>query len=198
MVAIDPTAGHRAVEARLGTTTNPRHRKMLQQLAAHLAAEADGSLAGLMNSLVENPQYRMWANGADYGPKGYDAVKAYYAELVSARRGVLEYLIERIVLDDDVMVTEGFINAYQPGPAARNFGFNVERLDATYLVAYRAVVMWPFDADARLLGEEGYATFDPDSARPVAADDLPEVYVRQFDPSEYATVGIAIAGIGAS
>jgi hypothetical protein len=190
MDVIDPTAGRRAVETRLATTTNPRHRQMLGQLVAHLSAEADGSLDGLMDSLVEEPQYRMWANGADYGPKGYDAVRAYYAQLVAARRGVLEYMIERIVVDDEAVVTEGFINAYQPGPAARDFGFNVKRIDATYRVAYRAILVWPFDTEGRLLGEEGYATFNPDSAVLVAPDDLPEVYVNQFDPSEYATVGI--------
>jgi hypothetical protein len=190
MPTVDPTAGPRAVQARLDATTNPRHRKMLETLKAHLAAEADGSLDGLMATLVPDPQYRMWANGADYGPKGYDAVKAYYTQLVAARRGHLEYAIERIVVDDDNVVTEGFINAYQPGPAARAFGFNVDRLDATYLVAYRAILVWPFDDEGRLVGEEGYATFNPDSAVAVAPGELPDAYVRMFDPSEYATVGI--------
>jgi len=189
-MSIDPTTGRRAVEARLATTTNPRHRKMLATLAAHLAAEADTSLQGLMDTLVAEPSYHMWANGADYGPKGHDAVAAYYTKLVEARRGHLEYRIERIVVDDDTIVTEGFIDAYQPGMAARDFGFNVDRLDVTYLVAYRALVLWPFDAEARLLGEDGYASFNPDSAQPVDPADLPESYISLFEPAEYAAVGI--------
>jgi len=163
---------------------------MLTTLAAHLAAEADTSLQGLMDTLVDEPNYHMWANGADYGPKGYRAVADYYTQLVAARRGHLEYLIERIVVDDDTIVTEGFINAYQPGAAARQFGFNIERLDATYLVAYRALVLWPFDADARLLGEDGYASFNPDAAVAVDPADLPDSYVNLFDPGEYAAVGL--------
>jgi hypothetical protein len=191
VTTIDPTAGRRAVDERLAKTENPRHRSMLQALSGHLRAEAEGSLDGLMDSLVEKPEYHMYAKGHDYGPKGYDAVKTYYAQLIAARRGVLEYVLDRIVLDDDCVVTEGLINAYQPGRAAKEFGFNVTELDATYLVSYRAVIMWPFDEAGLLLGEDGYASFDPDSAVMVPSDELPDVYVDQFEPAEYATVGIS-------
>jgi len=190
MITIDPTAGRRAVEARLATTADRRHRQMLETLAAHLSAEADGSVDRLMDTLVDEPQYRFWNNGTDSGPKGYGAVKRFYTELVAARRGYLEYIIDRIVLDDDTVVTEGAITAYQPGPAARAFGFTIDRLDATYAVTYRALILWPFDADARLIGEEGYATFDPDSAVMVPSTELPDRYVDLFDPAEYAAVGI--------
>ncbi len=95
--------------------------------------------------------------------------------LVEARRGHLEYLTDRIVVDDDTIVTEGFINAYQPGRAAQQFGFHVDRLDATYLVAYRALVLWPFDADARLLGEDGYASFDRSPPSPSNRASYPTV-----------------------
>jgi hypothetical protein len=132
----------------------------------------------------------MWAKGNDYGPKGYAAVKGYYTELVASRRGVLEYVLDRIIVDDDTVVTEGVINAYQPGRAARQFGFNVDEVDATYLVSYRAVILWPFDPSGLLLGEDGYASFDPDAAVAIASDELPDAYVNLFDPSEYATVGI--------
>lgn len=191
MTTIDPTAGRRAVEARLAVTTHPRHRKMLETLAAHLGAEAEGSVDALLATLVPEPQYKLWANGTDNGPKGKDAVRAYYEALVASRRGHLEYAVDRIVLDDDAAVTEGFITAYQPGRVARDFGFRVDRLDATYLVVYRAIIVWPFDADADMVGEDGYATFNPDSAVLVPAEELPEAYVALFEPSEYASAGIS-------
>lgn len=191
MSVIDPTSGRRAVEARLATTTNPRHRKLLEAVAAHLAAEADASLDGLMATLVPEPQYKMWANGADYGPKGYDAVRKYYSQLVEARRGYLEYLIERVIVDDDAVVTDGVINAYQPGAAARAFGFVVDRLDVTYRVAYRAILTWPFNAEGEMIGEEGYASFDPHGAVVVPPEELPAGYIELFAPSEYAAAGIA-------
>jgi hypothetical protein len=191
MTSIDPNAGRKAVEARLATTTNERHRTMLQTVADHLAAEAGGTVEGLLATLVPEPQYKMWANGSDHGPKGLAAVKAYYEALVASRRGHLEYALDRIVVDDDAVVTEGYITAYQPGRAAKEFGFKVDQVDATYLVVYRAIIIWPFDADARMIGEEGYATWNAESAVVVPSEELPEAYVELFDPSEYATVGIA-------
>ena len=118
METIDQSTAWRFVEERLNRTENPRHRAMLEVVIGHLKAEQELSLDGLMASLVENPVYRMWRNGKDIGPKGYEAVKAYYSALVEARRGILEYRLERLVIDDDNVVTEGAIRAYQPGRAA--------------------------------------------------------------------------------
>ena len=86
----------------------------------------------------------------------------------------------RYASDDDNVVTEGDIRAYQTGEVARGFGFNVDDVDATYLVAYRAVILWPFNAAGEMLGEDGYSTLDPDRASPVAPEDLPAAYLAQF------------------
>jgi len=156
---VDQSLSWRVVEERMARSESPRQRKMLQTLIDHLRAEEHQSLDE---------------------PKGADAVRSYYAQLVEAKRGVLEYAIERIVVDDDNVVTEGDIRAYQTGEVARGFGFDVADLDATYLVAYRAVILWPFNAAGEMLGEDGYSTLDPDRAERVAAEDLPAVYLAQF------------------
>ena len=91
---------------------------------------------------------------------------------------------------DDVYGEDPTVNLLERR-AAQTFGFNVTELDATYLVVYRAIIVWPFDADAKMIGEEGYATFNPESAALVPAEELPEAYVSLFDPSEYAAAGIA-------
>jgi len=178
--SIDQSLAWRTVADRLAQTDNPRHGKMLQTLVDHLRAEEHLSLVELMATLVPEPDYHLWKQGADYGPKGAAAVRSYYSELVESKRGILEYAIERIVVDDDTIVTEGTIRAYQPGAIARGFGFNVPDVDETYLVPYRAVIFWPFDAAGQMLGEDGYSTFDPDGAERVAPEDLPEAYLAQF------------------
>ncbi len=178
--SIDQSLSWHTVGERLARTENPRHRKMLQTLADHLRAEEQQSLDLLMATLVPEPHYHLWKNGADYGPKGAAPVRSFYTELVESKRGILEYAIERIVIDDDNIVTEGTIRAYQQGAVARGFGFNVPDLDATYLVPYRAVIFWPFNAAGEMLGEDGYSTFDPDSAELIPPEDLPEVYLAQF------------------
>jgi len=178
--SIDQSRSWRTVAERLARAQDPRHRKMLQTLADHLRAEEHQSLGQLMATLVPEPEYHLWKNGADYGPKGAAAVRSYYMELVESKRGVLEYAIERIVVDDDNIVTEGTIRAYQNGAIAHGFGFNVPDVDATYLVPYRAVIFWPFNAAGEMLGEDGYSTFDADAAERVAPEDLPDAYLAQF------------------
>jgi hypothetical protein len=69
MASIDQSLSWRTIGERLARTDNPRHRKMLQTLADHLRAEEHQSLEELMATLVPDPQYHLWKNGADYGPK---------------------------------------------------------------------------------------------------------------------------------
>ncbi len=111
--SIDQSLSWHTVGERLARTENPRHRKMLQTLADHLRAEEQQSLELLLATLVPEPHYHLWKNGGDYGPKGAAAVRSFYTDLVESKRGILEYAIERIVVDDDNIVTEGTIRAYQ-------------------------------------------------------------------------------------
>lgn len=190
MNAIDQWLASQVVRERLDRTENPRHRRMLQTLIDHLDAEREQSLQGLLNTLIDEPIYKFWRNGYDDGPKGRAGITQFYSELVSSRRGVLEYAIERITLDDDTIITDGVISAYQPGRISQAVGYEIDDLDATYLVRSRALISWPFDDDARLIGEEGYTTFDPKSAVRVPRDEMPDVYVDQFRPEERAAAGI--------
>lgn len=179
-MSCDRLLGVKRVDERLAVTVNERHRAMLEVLREHLIAEADLDLDGLLSTLVDEPKYHLWGSGRDTGPKGRDAVARYYTALVAARRGVLEYDIERFVIDDETIVTEGFIRAYQHGPVAAEFGYAVPALDAHYIVRYRALVLWPFDAEVRLLGEDGYGGVDPGDFVRVEPADLPDEYRRLF------------------
>lgn len=172
--------GAERVAERLARTTDPRQRAMLEVVRDHMAAEARLDLGGLLDGQVDEPRYHIWGSGRDTGPKGRDAIVRYYSDLVAARRGILEYDIERIVVDGETIVTEGFIRAFQNGPVARDFGFDVDDLDATYLVRYRALVLWPFDAEGRLLGEDGYGGVDPADAERVDLASLPAEYVEHL------------------
>ena len=192
MQRIDPNRGWQAVAERQARTEDPRHRAMLQALLQHMRAEMAMDLDGMLVGLAPEPEYHMWQAGRDSGPKGMAAITEYYRNLLAVRRGVLEYAIDRFVVDDDTIVTEGVIRAYQPGRVAREFGFDVPELDATYLVTYRALILWPFDEAGLLLGEDGYGTWDPSDAELVPGDELPEVYVALFSDAERPSVGIPV------
>jgi hypothetical protein len=180
MSIVDQGLSARLLEERLERTKDARHRRMLETVIDHLRAEVDASVDRLLATLVSNPEYHLWQNGGDYGPKGVDQVAGYYQELVAAKRQILEFDIDRIVVDDDTVVTEGWIRAINLGSVARARGYDVDDEGASYLVTQRVVIFWPFDEEGQMLGEDGYASFDRASARLLGDDELPEVYRRLF------------------
>jgi hypothetical protein len=177
---VDQMLSVRRVEERLARTEDPRQRAMLATVAEHLRAETKGDLDGLEATLVDQPDYHLWADGHDYGPKGIEAVLGYYGDIVAVKRQILEFDIDRIVVDHDNVVTEGWIHAINRGSVARARGWDVDDDDASYLVSQRVVIFWPFDGDGQMLGEDGYANFDRSAARKLRADELPEAYTRLF------------------
>jgi hypothetical protein len=180
MGIVDQGLSARRVEERLDQTDDPRQRAMLTTLLEHLRAEADVQVDRLVATLSDHPNYHLWQDGRDVGPVGLDAVRGYYEELVSVKRHVLEFDIERIVVDHDTVVTEGWIHALNPGAVARARGWVVDDDSATYLVSQRVVIFWPFDAEGQMTGEDGYANFDPLGARKLAEDEWPEAYRQLF------------------
>ena len=86
MPIVDQGLSARLLEERLERTQDARHRRMLETVIEHLRAEVDASVERLLATLVPEPEYHLWNNGSDYGPKGVDQVTGYYRELVEARR----------------------------------------------------------------------------------------------------------------
>ncbi len=180
MDVVDQLLSVRQVEARMARTEDPRQYAMLATVAAHLRAEAAGDLAGLQATLVDNPDYHLWADGHDYGPKGMEGVLGYYGDVVAVKRQILEFDVERIVVDHDTVVTEGWIRAINLGSVARARGWVVDDVDASYLVSQRVVIFWPFDEEGRMVGEDGYANFDRTEVRKLDATELPAAYTSLF------------------
>jgi hypothetical protein len=98
------------------------------------------------------------------------------------KRQILEFDIDRIVVDHDTVVTEGWIHAINLGAVARARGWEVDDDDASYLVSQRVVIFWPFDEQGQMVGEDGYANFDRTAARKLDAAELPKAYTRLFSP----------------
>ena len=87
-----------------------------------------------------------------------DAVLGYYGNVVAVKRQILEFDVERIVVDHDTVVTEGWIHAIDLGTVAEPaHGWDVDDDDASYLVSQRVVIFWPFDDEGRMVGEGGWA-----------------------------------------
>ena len=178
---IDPTRSWAAVEERLAATDNPRHRQLLQVLLDHLEAEATKDFDRLVSTLSDDPQYHFWIPdaGFDAGPKGYDAVTAHYTQLYEEGRNTVQYDIERIVVDDYCIVTEGVFHQVFPGRVLVDRGLEVDDPSSPYALTMRLVLFWPYDADGKLTGEDSYSDglmFTPERITKLSPEDLPASY----------------------
>lgn len=157
-MTINPHAGWQAAQARLDRTTNPHHRKLLGVLVDHLKAEATSDFDLLLSTLAPNPEYRFWVAGSGFGagPKGLPAVRAHYENLYVEGRHVCEYNLERIVVDDDCIVTEGWFKQLYPGWVLKLRNAPIDDDSAVYEVTMRLTLFWPFDTNGKLIGEDSY------------------------------------------
>ncbi|MEU2252059.1 nuclear transport factor 2 family protein [Nocardia xishanensis] len=177
MAVIDPTRTWQLLEQRLADTTDDRHRAVLAIVIEHMKAENAPDLDGLMRTLVPNPAYHFWNAGQDVGPKGYDGVRDYYADFVASRSNVLEFELDRLVVDDHCVVTEGFLKQIYPGTYAQRMGLPVDDPQADYLVVFRQLLLWPIDADGLIQGEDSYHS-GPVQVTKLSFDELPCEYVE--------------------
>ncbi len=186
MAIIDPTQTWVPVEERLARTTDARHRQMLGIVIEHMKAEAEPEMERLMATLSPNPEYHFWFAGTDLGPKTTEGVRAYYTAFVDSGANVLVLEIDRIAVDDDVVMTEGWMKMIYPGAAAQGIGIDVDDPDAAYLVLFRQLIVWPIDADGLIVGEDAYQT-GPVSVTKLSHDELPQKYLDQIASKAAAT-----------
>lgn len=194
MLDFDQSRCWQDLEAHLARTEDPRHRQLLQAVIDHVKAEVRRDVDGLMATLVADPKYHFWARGKDVGPKGYDAVRAYYEAFVESGGAVFESRKDRIVVDDHTVAHEGPMRNLVPGSVARARGYTVPDEDGHYLVIFRNCVWWSFDEAGLALGEDTYTYMDPDAWERVADEDLPQAYLDYL--AEIGMLDAAPAGGG--
>jgi hypothetical protein len=181
MAVIDPTRTWQPLEKRLADTTTERQRVVLNAVIEHMKAEAAPDLQRLMATLSPKPDYHFWSAEGDTGPKATDGVRAYYTDFLATRTNVLEYEIQRLVVDDHCVVTEGLLKQIYPGAEAVRIGIPVDDVDADYLIVFRQLLLWPVDENGSIQGEDSY---NPGvvSMTKLSRDDLPQQYVDLVYP----------------
>lgn len=181
MLPFDQSVGWRALEERLERTRSPRQRQLLQTVIDHVKAEVALDVDGLMNTLVAEPRYHFWIGGRDLGPKGAAAVRAYYENFVADGGAVFESIKERIVVDDETISHEGQMRNLVSGAIAKRRGYTIPDETGHYLVLFRNVVWWSFDAAGKALGEDSYTTMHPDDWTRIPDEELPSCYLDYLD-----------------
>jgi hypothetical protein len=160
---IDPNNTWRKVEERLKHETGPKRRRNLETILAHMKAETAGDLDGLMATITtrETPRYHAFGTTDPIlSPRGRDAVRQFYAAFVASGAVKLELDVERLVVDDDFVVTEGLMKIAYPGNLLRLMGHAVDDPEAFYLFQTPMCVVWPMDEDGKVIGEDTYTGGD--------------------------------------
>ena len=105
---LDPSKTWRLVEARLAREQNPRRRRNLETVLAHMHAEADGDLDRLMATVSDAAIYHAYASDDPiFSPRGKEEVRRFYQNFVASGAHRLEFDVDRLIVDDDCILTEG-------------------------------------------------------------------------------------------
>lgn len=158
---LDPSKTWRKVEERLARETDPRRRRNLETVLAHMKAEAAGDLDALMRTVADDAHYHAYGTSdAFLSPNGKGAVRDFYAAFVGSGAFRLEFDVERLLVDDDCVLTEGVMRIAYPGATLQAMGHAVDDASAFYLYEARMAVVWPMDESGLVLGEDSYTGGD--------------------------------------
>ena len=157
----DPERSWRVLEARLEEERDPQRRLLLERVRDHVRTEIQGDFEGLMETLVDEPQYHFFGMGPDAGPKGRAAVEAFYKQMLASGGNRFEFEMYRVVVDASAVITEGQLRQVMPGSAL--LASQIEAVqgaavdpDASYLSEMQILTVWPAGPDGRLIGEDIY------------------------------------------
>ncbi len=154
---VNPRNNWRLIDELLASDTDTWRRTMLEALKQHIQAECGGNLDALMRTMVEEPVFHNWTATSDSGPRGSEALKAFYTGLIASGANQFEFNIERIIIGDDTLVTEGAIRIPFAGTMLQSMGIEDVSPDLTYATHGRTVTFWPFDRSGKIVGEDIYS-----------------------------------------
>ncbi|MEM7019880.1 MAG: nuclear transport factor 2 family protein [Pseudomonadota bacterium] len=151
---VDSRNNWRLLDEMLASEKDAWRRTMLLALKEHMQAECGGNLEALLATMVDEPIFHNWTAIEDSGPKGYAAVKEFYTGLIGSGSNRFEYHIQRIIIGDDTLVTEGTIRTPFSGAMLKTMGMDDVKEEAFYATQGRAVTFWPFDSSGKIIGED--------------------------------------------
>ncbi|GAA4807779.1 hypothetical protein ACFQ0K_02375 [Nocardioides caeni] len=155
MSRFDITRTNIAVERLLETTDNPRHRYLLEAYNRHRYLEMAGRWKEIFapEMTVEHPIYHFNVFGINTVLEGAEAVQAVYAEWSETAQCVFYTDDEVLAVGDNMICSTATIYQQTPGAVLVAAGAPVDP-EAHYLVANVEHMIWPYDDEGRLIGED--------------------------------------------
>ena len=179
MLKINPQNSWLPLEERAAEETNPRHKAMLMKVRDHMDYEINGHLEELLTTHVPHPTYHFWGNN-EMVINGPAAVRAFYEDLIASGANQFEVVIEKIVIDEDNVVTEGRVKQAYTAEAIMEMGIteiNGESISAGefYVTSTQLMTVWPVDVNGGLIGEDVYLASNPfANCEKATREELPE------------------------
>jgi|SRR5579885_741044 len=177
MLVIDPYRTWLTLAERVKTENNPLHRAQLEKIIYHMKGEARGDVDQILTTVSPRASYISYDNpdGPPRVFRGHTEIREFYRQMLSAVAVDLEFFVERLVVDDYCVVTEGANKSAMRGTALQALGVDGIDPGAFYLTEGRTLVIWPFDRDGMILGEYIYRG---------AGTPLAEIAKRKLRPEE--------------
>jgi len=179
-----PELTYTSFEQHMHKATTPQQKAHLDLVVHHSKGEVLADLDMVLPTLSDNPEYHefgVFANTVeDTGPKGLDAVRANYTEMVANGSYVIESKKNRVVVSDNEIVTEGTFRQILTADVAKKMGFVPTDSDQSdhYLLKARTVVFWEFNDEGKATGEDRYVFCH--EIEPLPEAELPADYPAQF------------------
>jgi len=157
----------------LEQTTNPLHRAMLLNFWRHVHLEGSGQFGKIVapDMMVDHPVYRVTWGVKPAVIEGKDGVLGFYNSVGEA---VLWNSDDLLAVADWGICDELTFHQLAAGSDLRALGYDVASPDALYHVSSRQAFIWPYDEQARLMGENLY-------------EDKTSLQIVEIDPAEATT-----------
>ena len=177
MTRFDITQTNSAVERLIETTDNSRHRWLLQAYSRHRNLEMAGRWKEIFapEMTVPHPVYHFNVFGISTVLDGAEAVQAVYDEWSRNAQCVFYTDDAKLAVGDNMIVSTATIYQQTPGAILVEAGAPVDP-DSHYLVANVEHMIWPYDDQGRLIGEDVWEL------------DESKRQIIPLDPSEVLTV----------
>ncbi|MCB0870405.1 MAG: hypothetical protein KDB52_06195 [Solirubrobacterales bacterium] len=163
MSRFDITKTNEAVERLLEETENPRHRFLLQNYNRHRYLEMAGRWEEIFapDMTIEHPVYRFNYLGQVFTMDGAAEVQATYREWAETDQCIFYTENEQLAVGDSMVISRGIGYQQIPGAVLAEQGVPADP-DRTYLAKTQEAMIWPYDEQGRLIGEDVWE-FEPEA-----------------------------------
>ena len=157
----------------LERTTKPLHRAMLLNFWRHVHLEGAGEYERIVapDMMVDEPVYRVTWGANPAVIRGKEGVLAFYN---GVGESVLWHSDDHLAVADWGVCDEITFHQLAKGADLKAVGYEVEDDDKLYHVSSRQAFIWPYDSQARLIGENLY-------------EDKTSLAIEEVDPEEAIT-----------